>query len=179
MSIKAAPALGVPYGNDLQFPGVSGKWYLYVCHDESWYQLKHGLQVWAIKVWFNVSYLSTREGIDGSSNAQEEMVIRQVWEKSEFVTRGPSKLAKQSNNRKTVAHIIIPGEIIRFNHATNLAWQYIVYIWLWPTLHIGHIMILPFQAQICCPGHHGWPQCSSTARASNRRAWAVSRRTSC
>jgi hypothetical protein len=27
---------------------------------------------------FNVSSLSTREGIDGSSNAQEEMVIRQV-----------------------------------------------------------------------------------------------------
>ena len=27
---------------------------------------------------FNVSTLSTREGIDGSSNAQEEMVFRQV-----------------------------------------------------------------------------------------------------
>ena len=30
MSIEADPALGVPYGNDLQFPGVFGKWYLYV-----------------------------------------------------------------------------------------------------------------------------------------------------
>ena len=120
MSIKADPALGVPYGNDLQFPGVSGKWYLYVCHDESWYQLKHGLQVWAIKVWFNVSSLSTREGIDGSSNAQEEMVVRQVWKKSEFVTRGPSKLAKQPNNCKHVAHIIN----FRKNHTTDLAWQH-------------------------------------------------------
>jgi len=70
---------------------------------------------------FNVSSLSTREGIDGSSNAQEEMVIRQVREKSEFVTRGPSKLAKQPNNHKTVAHIINPGEITRFVHATDLA----------------------------------------------------------
>ena len=72
---------------------------------------------------FNVSSLSTREGIDGSSNAQEEMVIRQVWEKSEFVTRGPSKLAKQPNNHKTVAHIINPGKITRFVHATDLAWH--------------------------------------------------------
>ena len=30
MSIEADPALGVPYGNDLQFSGVFGKWYLYV-----------------------------------------------------------------------------------------------------------------------------------------------------
>ena len=45
------------------------------CHDESWYQLKHGLQVWAIKGVFNVSSLSTREGIDGSSNVQEEMAL--------------------------------------------------------------------------------------------------------
>ena len=30
VSIEADPALGVPYGNDLQFPGVFGKWYLYV-----------------------------------------------------------------------------------------------------------------------------------------------------
>jgi hypothetical protein len=29
VSIEAAPALGVPYGNDLEFPGVFGKWYLY------------------------------------------------------------------------------------------------------------------------------------------------------
>jgi len=40
----------------------------------------------------------------------EEMVIRQVWEKSESVTREPSKLAKQPNNRKTVANIIYPRE---------------------------------------------------------------------
>jgi hypothetical protein len=32
-------------------------------------------------------------------------MVRQVWKKSEFVTRGPSKLP---NNRKTVAHIINP-----------------------------------------------------------------------
>jgi len=93
------------------------------CHDKSWYQLKHGLQVWAIKVVFNVSSLSTREGIDGSSNAQEEMVLRQVWENSEFVTRGPSKLAKQPNNHKTVVHIINPGKITQFVHATDLAWH--------------------------------------------------------
>ena len=31
VSIKADPALGVPYdGNDLQFPGVFGKWYLHI-----------------------------------------------------------------------------------------------------------------------------------------------------
>jgi len=30
VSIEADPALSVPYGNDLQFPGVFGKWYLYV-----------------------------------------------------------------------------------------------------------------------------------------------------
>jgi len=30
VSIEADPALGVPYGHDLQFPGVFGKWYLYV-----------------------------------------------------------------------------------------------------------------------------------------------------
>jgi hypothetical protein len=30
VSIEADPALGVPYGNGLHFPGVFGKWYLYV-----------------------------------------------------------------------------------------------------------------------------------------------------
>ena len=30
MSIEADPALGFPYGNYLQFPGVLGMWYLYV-----------------------------------------------------------------------------------------------------------------------------------------------------
>ena len=30
MSIEADPALGVPYGNDLQSPGVLGNCYLYV-----------------------------------------------------------------------------------------------------------------------------------------------------
>jgi hypothetical protein len=30
VSIEADPALGVPYGNDLDFPGVFGKWYLYI-----------------------------------------------------------------------------------------------------------------------------------------------------
>jgi hypothetical protein len=31
VSIEADPALiSVPYDNDLQFPGVFGKWYLYV-----------------------------------------------------------------------------------------------------------------------------------------------------
>jgi len=33
VSIEADPALGVPYGNDLQFPGVFGKWYLYVVRE--------------------------------------------------------------------------------------------------------------------------------------------------
>ena len=92
----------------------------------SWYQLKHGLQVWAIrKGAFNVSSLSTREGSDGSSNAQEVMVVLRfaTWEKSEFVTRGPSKLAKQQNYRKTVAHFINPGEVTWFVHATDLVWQ--------------------------------------------------------
>jgi hypothetical protein len=58
---------------------------------------------------FNVSTLSTREGIDGSSNAQEEMAQTSL-RKEEFVTREPSKLAKQPNNHKTVAHIIIQGK---------------------------------------------------------------------
>jgi hypothetical protein len=30
VSIDADPALGVPCGNDLQFPGVFKKWYLHV-----------------------------------------------------------------------------------------------------------------------------------------------------
>jgi len=30
LCIEADPDLGVPYGNDLQIPGVFGKWYLYV-----------------------------------------------------------------------------------------------------------------------------------------------------
>ena len=42
------------------------------CHNESWYQLKHGLHM-SHKGEVNVSSLSTREGIDVSSNAQEEM----------------------------------------------------------------------------------------------------------
>jgi hypothetical protein len=48
----------------------------------------------------------------GTSNAQEDMVVLRlaVWKKSAFVTREPSKLAKQPNNRKTVAHIINPRE---------------------------------------------------------------------
>jgi len=66
---------------------------------------------------FNVSSLSTREGGDGSSNAQEEVVLRQVREKSEFVTREPSQVAKQPNNHKTVAHIINPGKFTRFVQA--------------------------------------------------------------
>jgi len=31
VSIEADPALGVPYGNDLQFPGVFVKWCLCIC----------------------------------------------------------------------------------------------------------------------------------------------------
>jgi len=38
-----------------------------------------------------------------------------------FCSRGPPKLPKQSNNRKTVAHIINPGKITRFVHAIDLA----------------------------------------------------------
>ena len=34
VSIEADPALGVPYGNYLQFPGVFGKWYLYIVPEE-------------------------------------------------------------------------------------------------------------------------------------------------
>ena len=30
MSIEADPPLGVPCGNDLQFPDVFGKWYMYI-----------------------------------------------------------------------------------------------------------------------------------------------------
>jgi len=30
VSIEADPALSVPYGNDLQFQKLFGKWYLYV-----------------------------------------------------------------------------------------------------------------------------------------------------
>jgi hypothetical protein len=43
---------------------------------------------------------SPREKEATSQECTEEMVLRQVWEKSEFVTRGPSKLAKPPNNRK-------------------------------------------------------------------------------
>jgi hypothetical protein len=48
---------------------VLDNWY-WLCYDKSWYQLKHGLLVWAI-----------------------------CLRKSEIVARGPSKLAKQSNNQ--------------------------------------------------------------------------------
>jgi hypothetical protein len=44
------------------------------------------------------------------------MVIRQVWGKSKFVTREPSKLAKRPNTHKFVAHIINP----RGNHTIRL-----------------------------------------------------------
>ena len=33
VSIEADPTLGVPYGNDLHFPGVIGEWYLYVVQE--------------------------------------------------------------------------------------------------------------------------------------------------
>ena len=46
MSIEADPALGVPYGNDLKFPGVFGKWYLYVVLEGHFCIL----QYWS---WFN------------------------------------------------------------------------------------------------------------------------------
>jgi len=96
------------------------------CHDESWYQLKHGLQVWAItpiKVVCLTSPPSPREKESTAQSTPKRRWLRQVWKKSEFVTRGPSKLAKQPNNHKTVAHIINPGKITRFVHATDLAWQ--------------------------------------------------------
>ena len=107
---------------------------LFICHDELWYQLKHGLQVWAMlphKGVFNVSSLSTREGIDGSSNAQEEMA--QTSLRKEQVCYKRTKLAKQPNNHKTVAHIINPGRItirpchwfsmtaVTTNHGTSLS----------------------------------------------------------
>ena len=86
-----------------------------------------------------------REGSDGSSNAQEKIVVLRlaVWEKSEFVTRGPSKLAKQPNNHNTVAHIINPGKITRFVHAIDLAWQSILLtkdseIAMWMLPHSTH-----------------------------------------
>ena len=31
--MEAAPDLGVPYSNYLQFPGVFGKWYLYIVRE--------------------------------------------------------------------------------------------------------------------------------------------------
>ena len=62
---------------------------------------------------FNVSSLSTREGSDRSSNAPRRRYSDQSEKKSEFVSKGPSKLAKQPNNRKIVAHIINP----RYYHA--------------------------------------------------------------
>jgi len=48
---------------------------------------------------------------------------RNLGGRSPSITRGPSKLAKQPNNHKTVAHIINPGKITRFVHATDLAWH--------------------------------------------------------
>ena len=40
VSIEADSALGVPYGNDLQFPGVFGKWYLYVVPEGHFHTLE-------------------------------------------------------------------------------------------------------------------------------------------
>ena len=60
------------------------------------------------------------------TTAQATPKRRWLSDKSEkraslIVTRGPSKLAKQLKNHKTVAHIINPGKITRFVHATDLA----------------------------------------------------------
>jgi len=46
VSIEADPALGVPYGNDLQFPGVFGKWYLYVFSKRALSHIGVGLMGW-------------------------------------------------------------------------------------------------------------------------------------
>ena len=65
---------------------------------------------------FNVSSLSTWEGSNGSSTTPRKWLSDKSKKRaSEFVTRAPSKLAKQPNNRKIVAHIIIP----RGNHTNR------------------------------------------------------------
>ena len=66
---------------------------------------------------------SPREKESTAQATPKRRWLRQVWEKSKFVTGSSSKLAKQPNNHKTVAHIINPGEITRFVHAIDLAWQ--------------------------------------------------------
>ena len=62
------------------------------------------------------------------------VALRQVWEKSEFVTRGPSKLAKQPNNRKTVAHIINPRE----NHTVRPCHWFSMTCCLYPVCSIPY-----------------------------------------
>jgi hypothetical protein len=66
---------------------------------------------------------SPREKESTAQATPKRRWLRQVWEKSKFVTGSSSKLAKQPNIHKTVAHIINPGEITRFVHAIDLAWQ--------------------------------------------------------
>ena len=54
MSIEADPALGVPYGNDLESLGVFGEWYLYVVPEGHfcilelvyWYGAQEFTHVW-------------------------------------------------------------------------------------------------------------------------------------
>jgi hypothetical protein len=62
----------------------------------------------------NVSSLSTRE-----KEATAQATHRGGG--GGVVTGGPSKVAKQLNNRQTIGHIINPGEITRFVHATDFA----------------------------------------------------------
>ena len=105
-----------------------------MCHDESWYQLKHGLQVWAIsppspliKVCLTSPPSPRDKKFRRLKQRTEEMALRQLKSEERASLLQEDHLNWPNNQitvkRKTVAHIINPGKITRFVHATDLAWH--------------------------------------------------------
>ena len=89
-----------------------------LCHVESWYQLKQGLQVRAISVRQALPLRCVEHLLPLHTRRKwrlkqrtEEMVLRQVWEKSELLLQEDHlNWPNNPTNRKTVAHIINPRE---------------------------------------------------------------------